>query len=54
MYSPGLTDLNKLETKINNYASSGKVDPVANLEGSKVFVFHGTKDFTVGPGTNYS
>jgi hypothetical protein len=49
MNSPGLQDVNKLAGEINTLAAAGKIDSPTNLSGDKVFVFHGTKDGTVGP-----
>jgi len=49
MNSPGLQDVNKLVGEINTLATASKIDPTSNLDADKVFIFHGTKDTTVGP-----
>lgn len=38
-----------LVSTTNSWASSGLIDPVANLNGSKVYLFSGTSDSTVVP-----
>jgi poly(3-hydroxybutyrate) depolymerase len=38
-----------IETTISSYAKSGKIDDTKNLDGSKVFIFAGTSDYTVNP-----
>ena len=38
-----------LVSTTNSWASSGLIDPVANLNGSKVYLFSGTSDNTVVP-----
>ncbi|CAL8073274.1 unnamed protein product [Orchesella dallaii] len=49
MYSPGTVIVANLAKEINDLASANKIDSVSNLNGNKVFVFHGTKDTTVNP-----
>jgi len=49
MYSPGTVIVANLAKEINDLANANKIDSVSNLSGSKVFVFHGTKDTTVNP-----
>ncbi|MGH3656424.1 MAG: extracellular catalytic domain type 2 short-chain-length polyhydroxyalkanoate depolymerase, partial [Micromonosporaceae bacterium] len=39
--------LPQLETITRNWSSQGLIDPVDNLSGDKVYVFHGTNDSTV-------
>jgi len=51
MYSPTSIIVNNLVQEINSLAGSGRVDSPSNLNASKVFVFHGTKDTTVNPQT---
>ena len=45
-------DMAGIRNKISSYESAGKVDPVSNLKGSKVFLFSGTSDYTVNPKVN--
>lgn len=52
MISPLITNVNNLITQANSLAASGQIDPVSNLNGDRVFIFHGTMDFTVVPGKN--
>jgi len=40
---------NTLIAEVNSQASAGRIDPVSNLSGDKVWIFHGTRDATVGP-----
>jgi len=51
-----MTDFNvnvdSLITKARDYSSSGDIDATANLAGSKVFLWHGTRDNTVKPGNS--
>ncbi|CAI2373968.1 unnamed protein product [Moneuplotes crassus] len=41
-----------IKSEIKSKASKGKIDDPSNLDGSKVFVFSGTKDSTVNPKVN--
>jgi len=47
--SPATVSVPYLAKEINDLASANKIDGVSNLNGKRVFVFHGTKDTTVDP-----
>lgn len=42
-------NISGIQSKISSYESSGAIDSTSNLNGSKVFVFAGTSDYTVNP-----
>ena len=50
MASPAGIPTSTLVSTTNNWASQGLIDPVANLQGSKVYLFSGTLDSAVKPG----
>jgi len=50
MSFPVQTNVNTLIAQANAHANNGMIDPVANLRGDPVFIFHGTADTTVNPG----
>ena len=50
MASPAGIPTSSLISTTNNWASQGSIDPVSNLQNSKVYLFSGTKDSTVKPG----
>jgi len=50
MASPTSIILPTLEAKARSYAASGAIAPLDNLKSHKVFLFSGTKDYTVVPG----
>ncbi|MGH6638651.1 MAG: extracellular catalytic domain type 2 short-chain-length polyhydroxyalkanoate depolymerase [Polaromonas sp.] len=50
MASPSGIPTSSLVTTTNNWASQGLIDPVANLQGSQVYLFSGSIDSTVKPG----
>jgi poly(3-hydroxybutyrate) depolymerase len=50
MASPAGIPTSTLVTTTNNWASQGLIDPVANLQSSKVYMFSGTLDDVVKPG----
>ena len=50
MASPAGIPTSSLVTTTNNWASQGIIDPVANLQSSKVYLFSGSIDSTVKPG----
>lgn len=50
MYSPITVVVATLAKEIRDLESANKIDSSSNLSGSKVFVYHGTKDTTVNPG----
>ena len=49
MTHAGSIPVASLVSTTNSWASSGLIDPVANLNGSKVYLFSGTADNTVVP-----
>lgn len=53
MISPLITNVNNLITQANSLAASGQIDPVGHLSGDRVFIFHGSMDFTVVPGNEF-
>ena len=50
MASPAGISVSSLVTNTNNWASQGLIDPVANLQSSKLYLFSGTLDSAVKPG----
>lgn len=50
MSSPSAVNVNFLITQANGLATTNLIDPVANIRGDRVFVFHGTQDSTILPG----
>jgi poly(3-hydroxybutyrate) depolymerase len=50
MASPAGIPTSRLVTTTNNWATSGIIDPVANMQQSKVYLFSGSLDSTVRPG----
>lgn len=50
MASPAGIPTSSLVTTTNNWASQGSIDPVANLQSSKVYLFSGSIDSTVKQG----
>lgn len=50
MASPAGIPTSTLVSTTNNWASQGLIDPVANLQQSKVYLFSGSLDSTVKPG----
>ena len=50
MASPAGIPTSILVSTTNNWASQGIIDPVANLQSSKVYMFSGSLDSTVKPG----
>jgi len=50
MASPAGIPTSTLVNTTNNWASQGIIDPVANLQSSKVYMFSGTLDDVVKPG----
>ncbi|XP_021948980.1 uncharacterized protein LOC110846509 [Folsomia candida] len=49
MYSPSGTIVANLIRLINDQSAAGNIDSPTNLNGQKVYVFHGTRDTTVNP-----
>ena len=50
MASPADIPISSLVATTNSWSSQGSVDPVSNLQGSKVYLFSGSADTTVKPG----
>ena len=50
MSSPDSIPTSTLVNTTNSWAGSGLIDPVANLQASRVYLFSGTLDSTVKPG----
>ena len=50
MASPAGISVSSLVTNTNNWGSQGLIDPVANLQSSKLYLFSGTLDSAVKPG----
>ena len=50
MASPAGIPTSSLVTTTSNWATQGSIDPVANLQSSKVYLFSGAIDSTVKPG----
>lgn len=50
MASPASIPTSTLVSTTNSWASAGNIDPVVNLQASKVYMFSGTIDSTVKPG----
>ena len=50
MASPAGIPTSSLVSTTNNWASQGLIDPVANLQSSRVYLFSGSIDSTVKPG----
>ena len=50
MASPAGIPTSTLVSTTNNWASQGLIDPVSNLQSSKVYMFSGTLDDVVKPG----
>ncbi|XP_037045323.1 uncharacterized protein LOC119080854 [Bradysia coprophila] len=49
MSNPSSVNVNFLITQTNGLAASNLIDPVANIRGDRVFIFHGTQDSTILP-----
>ncbi|ODM95164.1 Poly(3-hydroxyalkanoate) depolymerase C [Orchesella cincta] len=49
--SPALVDVDGLIIEADSLAVAGKIDSTSNIRGSKVFIFHGSKDARVLPGS---
>ena len=47
MSTPGIVDVGILTNQAVLYDSTFMIDSVSNIEGSKVFILHGTEDDTV-------
>lgn len=53
MSSPSSVNVNFLITQANTLAATNLIDPVGNIRDDRVFIFHGTQDSTILPGTVY-
>ncbi|CAL8131438.1 unnamed protein product [Orchesella dallaii] len=51
MSTPALVNVAWLITEANSVAAAGNIDSTANVRGSKVYIFHGSEDSTVRPGS---
>jgi poly(3-hydroxybutyrate) depolymerase len=51
MFSPLIVNLEALVAKAKSYESSGLIDPLSGLKDGKAYIFSGTKDTVVAPGT---
>lgn len=49
MSMPASINIADQKAKISKFETAKKIDPVSNLQGSKVFIFSGKKDTTVKP-----
>jgi hypothetical protein len=47
MALPAQINLVTLEREARSFAAAGHIDPIANLDDSRVFVWSGTKDTVV-------
>lgn len=47
---PAIVNVPLLISEANTVAAAGNIDSTANIRGSKVYIFHGTRDTTVRPG----
>ena len=50
MYVPSMVDIDDMIADADGYAADGTIDPTDGLAGSKVYIFHGTADWTVNQG----
>lgn len=51
MSFPNTINVNTLISQANTHASNNMIDPLSNLRGDRVFIFHGTIDNVVLPGS---
>lgn len=51
MSLPNSVNVNNLISSANTHERNNMIDPTANLRGDRVFIFHGTVDSTVLPGS---
>jgi hypothetical protein len=49
MSSPGSTNVPNLIKLVNDQFTAGNIDNPSNMNGQKVYMFHGTRDTTVNP-----
>lgn len=50
MYGAMLVKVDPLIEDAENYAADGKLDPLTGLKDSRIYVYHGTNDWTIGQG----
>lgn len=51
MNYPAYVLVPNLISQTTTYASQGVIDPTSNMANHRVYLFHGTRDSTVNPGT---
>lgn len=51
MNTPALVNVNRLISETSRLESQGSIDSTANILGRKVYVYHGSEDSTVLPGS---
>ena len=51
---PSTINVTELVVKANALAASGQIDDLGNITNSKVYIYHGQKDISNGPGINLS
>jgi len=51
MSFPAAVNVNVLITQANAFAATNHIDPTSNIRGDRVFIFHGTADSTILPGS---
>jgi poly(3-hydroxybutyrate) depolymerase len=51
MYSPLVVNLDQLVSTAKSYEIAGKIDPLSNLAKQNAYIFSGTKDTIVAPGS---
>jgi len=47
MLTPNLIDVDGLISATNDLAATGDIDPVSHINGTRVYIFHGSEDTTV-------
>jgi len=50
MQTPGLVNVPFLIAEANSVANAKNIDPTSNIQGSRVYIYHGSKDSVVLPG----
>jgi len=53
MQTPNLVNVPFLIAEANSVAAAGNIDATSNINGDRVFIYHGTNDNVVYPGTAY-
>jgi len=44
MLTPSLVDVKGLITETNKLAANGAIDPVSNINNTRVYIYHGSQD----------